>query len=503
MVILNKQDYVLEVNPAFVKLFGIAKQELLGKRLKAYIVPLEAVAESEHIHNAIASGQTIRTNLIRQRADGQPINVLLTAYPLISEVCQIGTCVIYQNITDQDKREMLLKETESLLRSFAKAVPDKSFIFDEDGRYIEAFDENLIRPRDQLLGCTLHEIFPLEVAEIFLRQIRYTISSGIPQFTIREMEINHEKEVCEERIAPMNYMVNGKRTVAVVLTDINKRTERILFSNYALQRRSNFFNDIINGNKLVDGKVMEFAKTLGVDFSIPLFCCLLHSEQYAELSMGDSEYNTRRNIKNSLIEILVRDLDYIVWDCSDDIGVLCPVQANCERETDLQFAYRLQEKISLYNSDIKIVIGIGGRQTGPESLRKSYRQAWSAVLAAQCQGENKVQEGIYHYKDIGILQFLARYGGEEAAGEFVEETIGKLIEHDETKETDLITTLEAIVRSNSLREAAYKVCLHPKSVYYRKIRIEKILGMSVDSVDTRFAIAIAIKLYQISKAKLK
>ncbi|HEY3424150.1 MAG TPA: helix-turn-helix domain-containing protein, partial [Negativicutes bacterium] len=238
-------------------------------------------------------------------------------------------------------------------------------------------------------------------------------------------------------------------------------------------------------------------------FSIPLFCCLLHSEQYAELSMGDSEYNTRRNIKNSLIEILVRDLDYIVWDCSDDIGVLCPVQANCERETDLQFAYRLQEKISLYNPDIKIVIGIGGMQTGPEGLRKTYRQAWSAVLAAQCQGENKTQKGIYHYKDIGILQFLARYGGEEAAGEFVEETIGKLIEHDETKETDLITTLEAIVRSNSLREAAYKVCLHPKSVYYRKIRIEKILGMSVDSVDTRFAIATAIKLYQISKAKLK
>jgi PAS domain S-box-containing protein len=504
MVMLSEQYYVLEVNPAFGKIFGINKQELLGKRLKDYILPSEAIAESEHIQNVTASGQTIRMNTIRQRADGQPIHVLITAYPLISQAQQKGTCVTYQDITDQVKKEMLLKETEALLRDFAKAVPDKSFIFDEDGRYIEAFGKNLIKPRNEMLKCTLHDLFPPEVAETFLRQIRYTISLGTPQFTIRELKINNEKEVCEERISPMNYMINGKRTVAVILTDINKRTERVLFSNYALQRRSNFFNDIINGNKLVDAKDMEFAKTtLGVDFSMPILCCLLYSEQYTDMSIGDSEYNNRRNLKNSLIEILIRDVDYIVWDCSDGIGVLYQMQSNCEKETDLQFAYRLQEKMTGYNPDIKIVIGVGNGQAGPDNLRGSYRQAWSAILASQCQGESNVQEGIYHYKDIGILQFLARCGRAEATDEFIKETIGKLIEYDEKKETELMTTLEAIVQTNSLREAAEKVCVHPKSVYYRKNRIEKILGVSVDSVDTRFTIAIAIKLYQISKVRLK
>jgi PAS domain S-box-containing protein len=503
MVILNEQYYILEVNPAFGRLFGIPKQELLGKRLKDYIVPPEAIAESERIQHVIASGQTIRMNTIRQRADGQPIHVLITAYPLISQAQQKGTCVTYQDITDQVKKEMVLKETEALLRDFAKAVPDKSFIFDEDGRYIEAFGKNLMRPRNEMLKCTLHDLFPSEVAETFLRQIRYTLSLGTPQFTIRELKVNHEKEVCEERIAPMNYMVNGKRTVAVILTDINKRTERVLFSNYALQRRSNFFNDIINGNKLVDKRDMEFAKMLGVDFSMPILCCLLHSEQYTEMSIGDSEYNNRRDLKNSLIEILVRDVDYIVWDCSDGIGVLCQMQSNCEKEADLQFAYRLQEKITRHNPDIKIVIGVGNGQAGPDSLRGSYRQAWSAILASQCQEETNVQEGIYHYKDIGILQFLARCERAEAADEFIKETIGKLIDYDEKKETELMTTLQAIVQTNSLREAAKRVCLHPKSVYYRKNRIEKILGVSVDSVDTRFTIAIAIKLYQLSKVRLK
>lgn len=503
MAIVSDQYDVIEVNPAFVKLFGFGKQELAGHRLIDYIVPSEATRESEHIQKSTALGQTVRMNTVRQRAGGQTINVLLTAYPLINQARRMGVCITYQDITHQVKKELLVKETEELLRSFARAVPDKSFIFDEDGRYIEAFDKNLIKPREEILGCTLHEIFPSDVAEKFLRQIHYTISSGRPQFTIRELEVNHEKEVCEERIAPMDYSVNGKRTVAVILTDINKRTERILFSNYALQRRSNFFNDIINGNKIADEKAIEFAKTVGVDFSIPLCCCLLHSEQYADISIGDSEYNTRRNIKNSLLEVVGRDLDYIVWDCGDDIGVLRQLNASGSKETDLQFACRLQEKISWYNSDIKIVIGVGSWQIGPDSLRKSYQQAWSAVLAGQCQARADGQQSIYHYKDIGILQFLARCGREEAADEFINETIGRLIDHDEAKETELIPTLEAIVRSNSLREASNMVCLHPKSVYYRKLRIEKILGKSVDSADTRFAIAIAIKLYQISKAKLK
>ena len=136
MVILSEQYYVLEVNTAFVELFGINKQELLGKILRDYIVPSEAIEESKDIQKIIASGQTIRRNIIRQRVDGQLINVLLTAYPLIFQGNPKGTCVIYQDTTDQVKREMLLKESEALLRAFAKAVPDKSFILDEDGCHI-------------------------------------------------------------------------------------------------------------------------------------------------------------------------------------------------------------------------------------------------------------------------------------------------------------------------------------------------------------------------------
>lgn len=503
MALLNNQYEVVTVNPAFVALFGFTNPQLVGEQLIGYIVPSGAAQECERIQESIALGKRVKFNTVRKRSDGQPVHVLLTAYPLMSQARQTGICIIYQDIAEQTQELRQLKETENLLRTFAGAVPDKSFIFDEDGRYIEAFAANLMRPREEFLGRTLHDIFPSRIADLFLGQIRYTLASGKPQFTIRELELDHEKEVCEERIAPMNYLVNGKRTVAIVLTDINKRTERILFSNYALQRRSNFINDIINENRIVDEQAVEFAKTLGLDFSLPLFCCLLHSEQCSELSMRDAEYNNRRNIKNSLLEIVGRELDYIVWDCGDDIGVICQMQTSPNQEVELQIAYRLQEKINCYNQDLKIIIGIGGRQAGLHSLQKSYRQAWSAVLAGQCQTDANQLQKIYHYKDIGILQFLTQCTTEEVANEFVDETIGKLIAYDETKETEWITTMEAIVQSGSLKEAADKICLHPKSVYYRKLRIEKILGKSVDAVNNRLAIAIAIKLYRIHKVKLK
>ena len=82
----------------------------------------------------------------------------------------------------------------------------------------------------------------------------------------------------------------------------------------------------------------------------------------------------------------------------------------------MMFAHALLEKIYQYDPQLKLVLGISNVQTGLNSVRKTYWQGWSATVAAQCQGK---EDGIFHYKDLGILQLLVKNIGNEGAKEFV------------------------------------------------------------------------------------
>ncbi len=409
------------------------------------------------------------------------------------------------DITDRKQVEEIVRESEKKLRDFAQAVPDASFIIDEDGRHIEVFNSHnhqLFRPREELIGLTLHQIYLPEQADMLLNKIRQTILSGMPQYDAQELEFGKGvKRWIEARLAPMTYLANGKKTVAIVANDITERkhTDRILQSTYELQRKSDFINAIINGVNHVDSKAISFAGTFGLDLTRPLFCCLIVSEIFTVNS--NNEYGAGHKplkLKSDIINALYDEPQSIVWLHREDIGIIYQ-PANLKeasREHAARIANRIRDKISDVTSGLPIMIGVGTAQTGPESLYKSFQQAWSAVMSARSEEGNT--EGVYYFWNLGVFQLLAGYGGKERARDFVEEKIGKLIAYDSKKETDFLATLEKILQSANLKEVAEEMFLHHKTIVNRKQRIEKILGISLDQFETRLAIATAIKLHKLN-----
>ncbi len=204
------------------------------------------------------------------------------------------------------------------------------------------------------------------------------------------------------------------------ITD-RKQTENMLHFFYELRRRSDLLNDIITGSTKVNETISSYMKILGIDLSQPVFCCLL-------MSKGFSDKNKE---KNFIIEILSENKKSVVWDCKNNIGVLCQgVGIKEENDTlSLAFAKFLLKKVKIADSQLPVTIGISNAQTGIDSLRKVYLQAWSATIAAQCHG--KGLEEIYHYKDLGILQLLIRNMENESSDEFIREQLGKLITYDQ------------------------------------------------------------------------
>jgi len=287
--------------------------------------------------------------------------------------------------------------------------------------------------------------------------------------------------------------------IVSVARDISKRrkAERMLQMAYDLQRKSDFFNDLINGNISINNKdAVATAKKWGIDLTVPFFCCLIdlgNKELFEKDKINHLDLQQKKRYINNLLS---KSREYVVWDIRDAIGVL--VQAGCAldiSDADMRTAAQIREKVSLYTSDLIVTMGVSDMHRGPDSLKKGYQEARSAIISAKCQGEKG--GGIYYYRDIGLYQLLAAYDKKEHAAEYVQKMIGPLIKYDREKGASLLLTLDIILQSSSLKEAAQKIFLHHKTLVFRKQRIEKILGASIDQFETKLALAAAIKMHKL------
>jgi sugar diacid utilization regulator len=302
------------------------------------------------------------------------------------------------------------------------------------------------------------------------------------------------------RVSPMNYKHEGKRLVAVVFQDFTERwnAESLLQASYQMRRKSDFLNDLVLGNRNLDTDALDVAAKMGLDFSQPMFCCIVSSGSLSVRdSAGKSVFSELSAHKDMIMTDIGNEEDRIVWDCREGIGVIFLQR---ESPTDgirqsIEKAAMLKETICLGEPDLEVVIGVGDTARGADGLRKSFRQARNAILAIRSRAGNC--DSVSHFRKLGILQLLAQTGGDESSREFVDVTLGALIAYDREKGTDYLQTLELILASVSLKEVAQALFIHPNTVLFRRQRIEKLLCIDLDDFETRIALVAAIKLHKL------
>jgi PAS domain S-box-containing protein len=412
------------------------------------------------------------------------------------------------DINDRKRIEEMQKEREMLLRDFAQAVADVGFIIDEDGRIIEVFGEDekiLLIPGQDLQGSMVFDLLPGKRASVLFEEIKQAFTAPKLRNVKHRLHSPEGERVLISRMMPLNYSVDNKRTVAVVVQDVTEqeKARRLLHISYEMRRRSDFLNDLLSGIRPVNEDAVIYLKKMGLDISLPLFCCVISIELARAAAREKIDMNGRQGIIDEVMEKLDEMPGIIVWGSRDSIGVLCQITGPDQPNqcSAVHKARLLKEQICRWNPDLTVAIGIGEVQYGINGFRKSMRQAWETTLAQHC-GED-INNGIAHYRDLGILQLLVDYGGRERAVEFVAGTIGKLIDYDHDKGTDYVNTLEAILRSGNLKETANQLFLHPNTLLFRKRRIEKILGVSITEFETKLALAAAVKLHKINLSKTR
>ncbi|WP_428610690.1 sensor histidine kinase, partial [Sedimenticola sp.] len=84
------------------------------------------------------------------------------------------------DVTERRQVEEALSASEGELRTLIEAMTDVIFVGNSEGRYLKIVDTSpslLYKPPDELVGKTLHEIFPKDQADFFLNYISQALNT--------------------------------------------------------------------------------------------------------------------------------------------------------------------------------------------------------------------------------------------------------------------------------------------------------------------------------------
>lgn len=94
----------------------------------------------------------------------------------------VGLASVATDITDRKRQELELVALKNKFAATLQALPDLMFELDSEGRYLDCHaqhSELLVASPDDLIGKTVHEVLPPDVAAICIRSLREAMEKGI------------------------------------------------------------------------------------------------------------------------------------------------------------------------------------------------------------------------------------------------------------------------------------------------------------------------------------
>ncbi|MDX1521735.1 MAG: PAS domain S-box protein, partial [Anaerolineae bacterium] len=229
LIIVNDRGAIAVVNAQAEKMFGYKRADLLGQPLEM-LLP-ERFREQHQSHRAAYLAQPqprpmgLDLSLFGLRRDGQEFPVEISLSPLETEEGLLIMSAV-RDITRRKQAQQALRDSEARLRAFVEALPDLTFIFDREGRYLEtiASDHHLLyRELEELKGRFIHEMLPEDVAELFMTTIHKTLETEQTQRVQYTLDVAAGKTWFEARTSPLSQHDGPPDSVIWVAYNVTQR----------------------------------------------------------------------------------------------------------------------------------------------------------------------------------------------------------------------------------------------------------------------------------------
>ena len=217
------------------------------------------------------------------------------------------------DITDRKRAEEALRASEAELLALFAGMTDIVLVLDREGRYLKIAPTPqylLYRPSDELLGKTLHEVFPKEQADGFLERIRQSLDSRRTVSMEYCLELDGVTFWFDGRISPL-----AGDKVVFVARDISARKraeEALVTTNRDLEEALARAENLAAQAEMASRSKNEFLANMSHEVRTPLNG-VLGMLQVLQMSPLDEEQKecleTALNSGRSLLRILGDILD--------------------------------------------------------------------------------------------------------------------------------------------------------------------------------------------------
>jgi PAS domain S-box-containing protein len=238
IVVVDRSGYTLSANPAFVKMLGYSEAELLSMNFGDYTHP-EDVPDNMNLFVRLIRGEIDHYQYEKRyrRKDGGIVWVQMhvSSFPYQYENMVVA---LVEDITERQKTEAALRESEAHNAALLNAIPDLMFLLDKNGVFLDyrAPDvSTLFVPPEQFMGKPVYEVMPDSITAPLRELITRAIKTGEMQFYEYSSPDEHNLSIYESRIVAF-----GDDKILVMSRDITerKRTELAVQElNADLERR--------------------------------------------------------------------------------------------------------------------------------------------------------------------------------------------------------------------------------------------------------------------------
>jgi Amt family ammonium transporter len=135
MAFLSPEGRILDVNPAFVRLFGHGREDIVGEFNRHLIVPDELMPESDGFFRTISTGQSVNRQTVRKAKSGLRIPVSVLGYPVVIGGELEGIYYIYEDITERKSFEEQL--THQAFHDSLTGLPNRNLFMERLSRAME------------------------------------------------------------------------------------------------------------------------------------------------------------------------------------------------------------------------------------------------------------------------------------------------------------------------------------------------------------------------------
>ncbi|NJO20432.1 MAG: PAS domain S-box protein [Spirulinaceae cyanobacterium RM2_2_10] len=179
--LVNTQGDLLQANPALAAFLNYEPEMLCCLAFDDYTHP-EDIAADRQLFERVVSGQLPSYQLEKRylSTDGQVLWGRLTLCPVWQDGQLAFLVGMVEDINERKRAEQALRDSEAEMRAIFAAMTDLVLIRDRQGRCLKiapTATNSLVRPPEEMVGRTLHDVLPLPLADRLLRYLQTVIDT--------------------------------------------------------------------------------------------------------------------------------------------------------------------------------------------------------------------------------------------------------------------------------------------------------------------------------------